>query len=58
MSEFFAMGGYGGYVWSAYAIFFVVLIVDALAPQLRRRRVLQEVRGRSRRERAKAQGTP
>lgn len=54
MSEFFSMGGYGGYVWSAYAIFFVVLIADAAAPYLRRQRVLRELRGRTRRERAKA----
>jgi heme exporter protein D len=26
MSEFFAMGGYGGYVWPAYAIAAAVLI--------------------------------
>jgi heme exporter protein D len=56
MSEFFSMGGYGAYVWSAYAIFFVLLIADALAPQLRKKRVLRELRGRVRRERAKAGG--
>lgn len=26
MSEFFAMGGYGTYVWSAYGVSFVVLV--------------------------------
>ncbi len=25
MAEWFSMGGYGGYVWSAYGISFVVL---------------------------------
>ncbi|HJU38986.1 MAG TPA: heme exporter protein CcmD [Tahibacter sp.] len=57
MSEFFAMGGYGAYVWSAYAIFFALLIADALAPQLRKKRVLRELRGRARRERAKTGDT-
>jgi heme exporter protein D len=43
MSEWLAMGGYGAYVWSAYAITAVVLLWDATAPmrarrQLRRRR--------------------
>jgi heme exporter protein D len=26
MSEFFAMGGYGGYVWTAYGVAALVLI--------------------------------
>jgi heme exporter protein D len=50
MNDFFAMGGYGAYVWSAYAVFFVVLIADALGPVLRRRRVLAELRGRLKRQ--------
>jgi len=54
MSEFFAMHGYAGYVWSAYAIFFVVLLADALAPLLRRRRALAELRGRLKREAARS----
>jgi heme exporter protein D len=53
MHEFFAMGGYAGYVWPAYAVFFVVLIVDWLAPIVRRRRVLRELRGRLARQRAR-----
>ncbi|UXI67037.1 heme exporter protein CcmD [Tahibacter amnicola] len=53
MSEFLAMGGYGGYVWSAYAIFFVVLAADALAPQLRRKRVLRDLRGRLKRQQSR-----
>jgi heme exporter protein D len=58
MPEFFAMHGYGGYVWTAYGVFFVVLLVDALAPILRRRHVLAELRGRLRRERARSAGNP
>ncbi|MEP7043789.1 MAG: heme exporter protein CcmD [Dokdonella sp.] len=46
MAEFFAMGGYGGYVWPAYAVFFIVLAIDALAPHAQRRRVLNDIRGR------------
>jgi heme exporter protein D len=60
MAEFFAMHGYAAYVWSAYAIFFVVLLGDALAPLLRRRRILTELRARLKREHArtnKPQGT-
>ena len=60
MTEFFAMHGYAGYVWSAYAIFVIVLLGDALAPLLRRRRTLAELRGRLKREQSRAhkpQGT-
>lgn len=49
MSELFAMGGYAAYVWSSFGIFAVVLAVDALAPLLKRRRVLRELRARLRR---------
>ncbi|MBL8300303.1 MAG: heme exporter protein CcmD [Rhodanobacteraceae bacterium] len=51
MSEFVSMGGYGGYVWSAIAIFLVTLALEAAAPLLKRRRVLRELRGRLRRAR-------
>jgi heme exporter protein D len=50
MSEFFHMGGYAAYVWSAFGIFAIVLLIDALTPLLKRRRVLRELRGRLRRE--------
>ncbi|HEX6834655.1 MAG TPA: heme exporter protein CcmD [Rudaea sp.] len=53
MSDFFAMGGYGAYVWSAYAVFFVVLIADAIAPVFQRRRALRELRGRFKRQAAR-----
>ncbi|OOG38196.1 heme exporter protein CcmD [Rhodanobacter sp. C05] len=45
-AAFFKMGGYAAYVWPAYAVFFIVLIVDSIAPRLRRRRVLRELRAR------------
>ncbi len=42
MSEWFAMDGYGAYVWGAYAVALVVMLWDISAPararrQLRRR---------------------
>ncbi|MBA8884455.1 heme exporter protein CcmD [Dokdonella fugitiva] len=49
MNDFLAMGGYGAYVWGSYAVFFVVLAIEALAPRATRRRVLTELRGRLRR---------
>jgi len=46
LHTFLAMGGYAAYVWPAYAVFFAVLLADSVAPQLRRRRVLRELRAR------------
>jgi heme exporter protein D len=46
MNAFWQMGGYAQYVWPAYAVFFVVLIVDYVAPMLRRRRTLRDLRTR------------
>lgn len=44
MAEFLAMGGYGAYVWSAYAIAAVVLGVSALGPRRAERRTLTLLR--------------
>ena len=63
LQAFFAMGGYAAYVWPAYAVFFAVLFADTVAPRLRRRRVLAELRARlarqsARHERARPSPTP
>lgn len=42
--DFLAMGGYAAYVWPAYAVFLTVLLADALAPALRRRRIVRDLR--------------
>ena len=44
MSEFFAMGGYGFYVWGAFGATAVVVIVEILSLSARRRRALDEAR--------------
>ena len=46
MADFLSMGGYAGYVWTAYSVFAIVLIVDAVAPFLQSRRTLRELRAR------------
>ena len=53
LQHFFAMGGYAGYLWPAYAVFFIVLFADFLAPLLRRRRLLRELRARLARKAAR-----
>lgn len=50
MSEFLAMGGHGPFVWSAYAITLVVLVLNVLQPWLARRRLVIEEARRRRRE--------
>lgn len=50
LSEFLAMGGHGPYVWSAYAITFVVLVLNVLEPWVARRRLVSEEARRRRRE--------
>jgi heme exporter protein D len=53
MSDFFAMGGYGGYVWTSYALFFIVLIADAVAPLWQRRNTLRTLASRLKRQSAR-----
>ncbi|MCS3808774.1 heme exporter protein CcmD [Xanthomonas sp. 4461] len=50
MSTFLAMGGYGQYVWTSYALFVLVLLADLAAPWLRRRRLPRELRGKLQRQ--------
>lgn len=49
--EFLAMDGHGPFVWSAYAITFVVLALNFLQPWLSRRRLINIEARRRRRER-------
>jgi heme exporter protein CcmD len=44
MSTFFAMNGYGFYVWSAYGAAALVLAIELLTLRSRRRTVLLEAR--------------
>jgi heme exporter protein D len=53
VSDFFGMGGYGAYIWSAYLVFFIVLLFDAVSPFFQRRRALGELRSRIKRETAR-----
>ncbi|MEO6798778.1 MAG: heme exporter protein CcmD [Rhodanobacter sp.] len=53
LQTFFEMGGYAAYVWPAYTVFFIVLIADTVAPRLRRRRILLELRSRLARQSAR-----
>lgn len=44
MSDFFAMGGYAFYVWGAYGVTALVLLIEVLSLRSRRHRALEEAR--------------
>ncbi len=41
--EFLAMGGYGIYVWPAYGIAFVVLLLNVVLPIIQRKQFLRQL---------------
>lgn len=43
MSEFWAMGGHGLYVWLAYGISIIILAYNATIPIVQRRQLRQQV---------------
>lgn len=50
LADFFAMGGYAGYVWAAYLFFFAVMGWNLIQPRLERRKVLKLLQARQARE--------
>ena len=56
MTQFLSMGGYGAYVWPAFAAFFIVLALELASARAQRRRVLAEIRGRVQRRATRDQG--
>jgi heme exporter protein D len=47
LGNFLAMGGYAGYVWSAYGVTVVLIVVEVFALRARRRTAVREVMGRA-----------
>jgi heme exporter protein D len=52
-SDFLAMGRHGLFVWSAYGIALLVLVINVALPVMARRRYLQQEARRLRRENSK-----
>ncbi len=48
MSEFFQMGGYAGFVWSSYAIWLLVMLLNYVQPLRKEKRILNELHKRHR----------
>ena len=49
-SEFFAMGGYAFYVWTAYGLTFLVIVLNIVMPIMHRKKVINRVKRAIRRE--------
>jgi heme exporter protein D len=43
--EFLEMGGYGTYVWGAYAVTALLMLIEPILAARRRRRALTQARG-------------
>lgn len=50
MIEFLNMGGYAFYVWSAYGLSFVVLIMNIILPMRREKELIRRLLKRQQRE--------
>jgi len=54
MSEFFYMGGYGAYIWSAMGAATILMLLEPALLMIKRRTVLQEVKRNKRLEERRA----
>ncbi|MGO2132726.1 MAG: heme exporter protein CcmD [Halomonas sp.] len=54
LSEFFAMGGHGVYIWAAWGATGLLLVVLAVHARLEQRKVMQALRRKLRREQQQA----
>ena len=48
------MGKHGPYVWSAYGITFVVVMANIVAPLVRRKGLVEDIKRKARREQAES----
>ena len=47
MAHYLHMGGYAFYVWTAYGLSLAVLVLNAVVPQRRERRLLRQLARRA-----------
>lgn len=43
LKEFFAMGGYAFYVWTAYGVTLAVLVVNLVIPIVQRKQLIRQL---------------
>ena len=54
LHEFLYMGGYAAYVWSAYGLSLVIMLLNLVLPFKTEKKILQAVRKRQAREKLKS----
>lgn len=42
-SDFFYMGGYGWYVWTSFAITFLLLIIETISLKIRKNKLVSKI---------------
>ncbi len=50
MYDFFHMGGYALYVWSAYGLVFIVLVLNIIIPLRREKQLLKSIANKTKRK--------
>lgn len=56
LAALWQMGGHGPFVWSAYAIAFVIMLVLVILPLQRSHRIVSEIRAGEQRRAARSAG--
>jgi len=51
LQGFFAMGGYAFYVWTSYAVCFIVLLANLILPIAQRKKLLRDLALKQKRQR-------
>jgi len=49
-SEFFHMGGYAFFVWTSYALTFIVVVANIVSPIFQRRKIIARIKRTIKRE--------
>ena len=49
-SEFFDMGGYAFYVWTSYALTFIVVVANIVSPIMQRKKAIKRIKRAIKRE--------
>ena len=50
LSEFIDMGGYGTFVWSAYGIWLVVMVINYVQPIMKENKIINDLIKRHKRK--------
>jgi len=49
-AEFFDMGGYAFFVWTSYALTFVVIVMNSVSPIMQRKKIIARIKRAIKRE--------